>query len=143
MVNTASVAAVLPIFGTGPYSASKHAVLAISDVLRAELADTEVGVSTVMPGLVRTGMIPAGEDPAVVANAVIAGIRHDRPYVIHRPLHGRRGRAALAGAGHRPRLRPGLIPGDGQLVDAVNGVRAFELELLGRYRQSQVRHPAR
>lgn len=81
MVNTASVAAVLPIFGTGPYSASKHAVLAISDVLRAELADTEVGVSTVMPGLVRTGMIPAGEDPAVVANAVIAGIRHDRPYV--------------------------------------------------------------
>lgn len=81
VVNTASIAAVLPFACAGPYSASKHAVLAVSDVLRAELADTAVGVSTVLPGVIHTGMTPHGEDPSVVAINVMAGIRHDRPYI--------------------------------------------------------------
>jgi NAD(P)-dependent dehydrogenase (short-subunit alcohol dehydrogenase family) len=81
VVNTGSIASVLPFFGSGPYSASKHAVLAVSDVLRAELADTEVGVSVVLPGMTHTGMTPHGEDPSVVAINVMAGIRHDRPYI--------------------------------------------------------------
>ena len=38
MVNTASMAAVTAIPGIGPYTASKHAVLGISDGLRGELA---------------------------------------------------------------------------------------------------------
>jgi NAD(P)-dependent dehydrogenase (short-subunit alcohol dehydrogenase family) len=37
----------------GPYTASKHAVLALSDVLRREVPD-HVGVSVLCPGLVRT-----------------------------------------------------------------------------------------
>lgn len=37
VVNTASVAAVATVPGTGPYTATKHGVLGLSDVLRAEL----------------------------------------------------------------------------------------------------------
>ena len=81
VVNTASIAAVFPMFGTGAYSASKHAVLGISDVLRAELSETEVGVSVVLPGMVRTQMMPVGEDPTVVATHVLAGIRENLPYI--------------------------------------------------------------
>ena len=40
VVNTASMAAVTAIPGIGPYTASKHAVLGISDGLRGELAAT-------------------------------------------------------------------------------------------------------
>jgi hypothetical protein len=42
---------------------------------------TAIGVGAVMPGLIHTGMVPSGEDPAVVANSVIAGILHNRPYI--------------------------------------------------------------
>ena len=38
VVNTASMAAVTAIPGIGPYTASKHAVLGLSDGLRGELA---------------------------------------------------------------------------------------------------------
>ena len=81
VVNTGSIASVLPFFGSGPYSASKHAVLAVSDVLRAELAETEVGVSVVLPGMIKTGMTSVGEDPSIVATNVLAGIRNNYPYI--------------------------------------------------------------
>jgi NAD(P)-dependent dehydrogenase (short-subunit alcohol dehydrogenase family) len=52
VVNTASMAAVRPIPRLGPYTAAKHGVLGLSDVLRAELeaVGAPVGVSVVMPG---------------------------------------------------------------------------------------------
>jgi NAD(P)-dependent dehydrogenase (short-subunit alcohol dehydrogenase family) len=84
VVNIASMAAVLPFPGIGPYTASKHAVLGLTDVLRADLAEFEpvVGVSVVMPGMVRTGMNPVGLiEPAVVAANVLDAIRTRRPYV--------------------------------------------------------------
>jgi NAD(P)-dependent dehydrogenase (short-subunit alcohol dehydrogenase family) len=70
--------------GIGPYTASKHAVLGVSDGLRAELAaiDAPVGVSVVMPGMIKTGMNPIGSIPAEqVAANVLDAIRTDRPYV--------------------------------------------------------------
>src|SRR6478672_9661100 len=62
VVNTASMAAVTAIPGIGPYTASKHGVLGISDGLRAELAaiDAPVGVSVVMPGMIKTALNPLG-----------------------------------------------------------------------------------
>ena len=84
VVNTASMAAVTAIPGIGPYTASKHAVLGISDGLRGELAaiDAPVGVSVVMPGMIRTGMNPFGTVTAdQVAANVLDAIRRDRPYV--------------------------------------------------------------
>jgi NAD(P)-dependent dehydrogenase (short-subunit alcohol dehydrogenase family) len=84
VVNTASMAAVTAIPGIGPYTASKHAVLGISDGLRAELeaVDAPVGVSVVMPGMVKTALNPVGTvGPDQVAANVIDAIRRGRPYV--------------------------------------------------------------
>jgi len=84
VVNTASMAAVTAIPGIGPYTASKHGVLGLSDGLRAELQaiGAPVGVSVVMPGMIRTGMNPLGTvDPGQVAANVVDAIRRGRAYV--------------------------------------------------------------
>lgn len=84
VVNTASMAAVLPIAGIAPYVVAKHGVLGLSDVLAGDLAaiGAPVGVSVVMPGMIRTGMNPVGSVPAsAVATNVIDAIRHGRRYV--------------------------------------------------------------
>ena len=63
---------------------AKHGVLGLSDVLRAELEamGAPVGVSVVMPGMIRTGMNPIGTVPsAVVAANVVDAIRRGRDYV--------------------------------------------------------------
>ncbi len=84
VVNVASMAAVLPQDRLGPYTVAKHGVLGLSDVLRADLATvgSQIGVSVVMPGRIRTGMNPIGTvEPSTVANNVIDAIRKQRPYV--------------------------------------------------------------
>jgi NAD(P)-dependent dehydrogenase (short-subunit alcohol dehydrogenase family) len=84
VVITASMAAVLPFPGTAPYAASKHALLGLADVLRAdlELVGAPVEVSVVMPGMIRTGMNPIGTiEPATVARYVVDAIHKGRPYV--------------------------------------------------------------
>jgi NAD(P)-dependent dehydrogenase (short-subunit alcohol dehydrogenase family) len=67
IVNVASMAAVVPVVGIGPYNVSKHGVLALSEVLHAELAaaGAPIGVTVVMPGRVRThlGRPPGTPDP--------------------------------------------------------------------------------
>lgn len=105
VVNVASAAAWLSVPGLGPYSASKHAVLALSEALRLELeaAGSRVGVSVVCPQFVRTDIaralldrtstedtasdrvgralgrrITAGVAPEHVAGIVIDGIRENR-----------------------------------------------------------------
>jgi NAD(P)-dependent dehydrogenase (short-subunit alcohol dehydrogenase family) len=87
VVNIGSMASVVPHAGLSPYVASKHAVLGISDALRAELAanGSGVGVTLVMPGRVRTGMVPEGAPAADVAEMVVAAIGDDRPYVFTDP----------------------------------------------------------
>lgn len=84
VVNTASMASLLPVDRLGPYTVAKHAVLGLSDVLRLDLerSGAPIGVSVVMPGKVRTGMNPYGTTTAdTVARNVIDAIRRDRPYV--------------------------------------------------------------
>ena len=84
VVNVASMAAVHARAQLGPYTVAKHGVLGLSDVLRAELdaIGAPVGVSVVLPGLVRTGMVPIGTVPAsAVAANVVDAIRHGRAYV--------------------------------------------------------------
>ncbi len=58
VVNTASLAALRAMPGMGPYSASKHAVLAISEALHNELAGqgSAVNVHVLCPGFVRTNI---------------------------------------------------------------------------------------
>lgn len=59
IVNTASVAGMTSYPNMAPYNASKHAVVAISETLHAELAEKKstLGVSCLCPGIVRTNII--------------------------------------------------------------------------------------
>jgi NAD(P)-dependent dehydrogenase (short-subunit alcohol dehydrogenase family) len=75
---------VRPMARLGPYTVAKHGVLGLSDVLRAELEamGAPVGVSVVMPGMIRTGMNPIGSvEPSTVAANVVDAIRRNRAYV--------------------------------------------------------------
>jgi short-subunit dehydrogenase len=56
VVNTASVAGLLASPGLGAYTATKHAVVGLSESLRHDLAaiGSPVGVSVLCPGFVRT-----------------------------------------------------------------------------------------
>jgi NADP-dependent 3-hydroxy acid dehydrogenase YdfG len=78
IVNTASAAGFEALPGMGPYAASKHAVLGLSEALRREISP-HVGVSVLIPGGVvrsgimsserhlpsRYGQLPAADDAAV------------------------------------------------------------------------------
>ena len=108
-MNTASIAGL--VAGAGPgigiYTASKYGVVGLSETLRAELADTGIGVSVLCPGGVATRIaeaernrpqefggpvhsdIPGGMgnamDPAVVAEKVLAAVKTNRLYVLTHP----------------------------------------------------------
>ncbi|GAB2720653.1 SDR family oxidoreductase [Kitasatospora kifunensis] len=56
IVNLASAAAYLPSKVLAAYATSKAAVLMLSDCLRAELADSGIGVSAICPGIVNTNI---------------------------------------------------------------------------------------
>lgn len=57
IVNTASGAGLFASPGIGPYCASKHAVVGLSQVLAAELHGTSVEVTILCPGIVNTPII--------------------------------------------------------------------------------------
>ena len=70
IVNISSIGGKIAIPHMLPYTASKFALVGLSSGLRAELADTGVVVTTVCPGLMRTGSH---------VNAEFHG-RHDKEY---------------------------------------------------------------
>ena len=118
IVNTASLAGLMSMAGISPYSASKYAVVAISEALAQECAGSNVGVSVLCPGWVKTriaeserlagpeipvrpetperqqmqallrGLIGGGTDPDVIAQRVIEGIEQRALYIISNPEHG-------------------------------------------------------
>jgi short-subunit dehydrogenase len=84
VVNVASMAAKIGVPREAVYAATKHAVLGLSESLRAELRGTGVELSVVMPGLVRTDLA-AGTlkgstvlEPEAVARAIVGAIEHPR-----------------------------------------------------------------
>ena len=84
VVNVASMAAVNAMDRNGPYTVAKHGVLGLSDVLRAELTSigVPIGVSVVMPGMIKTAMNPIGSvSAATVAANVVDAMRRGRSYV--------------------------------------------------------------
>ncbi|MBX3274729.1 MAG: SDR family oxidoreductase [Sandaracinaceae bacterium] len=60
IINTASVAGLLPAPGLGSYAASKHAVVGLSKALRIEAAAFGVRVSALCPGVIRTPILTGG-----------------------------------------------------------------------------------
>jgi NAD(P)-dependent dehydrogenase (short-subunit alcohol dehydrogenase family) len=96
IVNTASLAGLVPIAEMGPYTTSKHAVVGLSESLNAELSPRGIHVSAICPGIINTPIIAAshlqgniagdrdriqsfyqrfGSSPDVVADAVVDAIR--------------------------------------------------------------------
>ena len=71
IVNTASMAGLSSGLGGGAYTASKHAVVAISRTLRAETEGTNLGVSVLCPSFVHTNLVHN-------TSALVAG-RNDMP----------------------------------------------------------------
>jgi NAD(P)-dependent dehydrogenase (short-subunit alcohol dehydrogenase family) len=110
VVNTASLAGQFGVPGTGIYTATKYAVVGLSEVLAQDLAAHGIGVSVLCPGMVSTriwegarhrpaafgGPEPsppgtgeflsqAGIDPAVAGDEVVQAIRSNRLYVFTHP----------------------------------------------------------
>jgi short-subunit dehydrogenase len=115
VVNVASMGGLLALPGNAPYAASKHAVVAITEGLAAELAarETGVGATVVCPGQVPTRIrdaarnrpahlssaapvsswAPAAPPPqsvsaADVARATLAGVERDQLLVLPSPGTG-------------------------------------------------------
>ena len=78
IINVSSMGGRLTFPGGGWYHASKHAVEALSDALRFEVAGFGIDVAVIEPGLIRTrfaetavGGIPVGEEPYGRFNAAV------------------------------------------------------------------------
>src|ERR1700722_15989680 len=114
IVNTASLAWLVPSPGLAAYSMTKHAVVGLSTSLRAEAARYGVRVSVVCPGVIdtplldrpnpsdlpRVGEFESGRDlleralgkaypPELLARDVLAGVARNRPIIVA-PHHARR-----------------------------------------------------
>jgi len=61
IVNMASIAGLWPTARSGPYAATKFAVVGYSEAIRQDLADEDIGVSVICPGWVRTGIHETSE----------------------------------------------------------------------------------
>jgi NAD(P)-dependent dehydrogenase (short-subunit alcohol dehydrogenase family) len=114
IVNTASMSGMLSSPGLGTYSATKFAVVTISETLRAELAADRIGVSVLCPGAVNTNLLrgsakqrPGGTspgtsgrrlgsrpeeqgpmrlaDPEDVGRMVLLAIENNEPYIFTHP----------------------------------------------------------
>jgi short-subunit dehydrogenase len=89
VVNITSAGSYMPTPGEAMYSATKHAARAFTEAVRDELRGTNVELTAVMPGLVRTELAAgtkAGRgtswvEPEQVADAVVAAMERPRPDV--------------------------------------------------------------
>lgn len=88
IVNVSSGTTLSPYVGTGAYSASKAGLEQLGAVARAELADSGITVSTVLPSLTRTDLLEAArgtrrgnydlqgaQAPEQVADVILALVR--------------------------------------------------------------------
>ena len=86
LVNVASSAGKIAPPGIATYTATKHAVVGLTEAVRAEHAGSSLEFSIVMPGVVRTEMIAGYEDargvrqvePDDVAEAIVDALRRPR-----------------------------------------------------------------
>lgn len=87
IANAASMGAYLPAPGQTVYGASKAGVKLLTEGLYAELLDTAVGVSVIMPGAIRTdistnsGLDTPTTAPDDAARIILDGIAADRLHI--------------------------------------------------------------
>jgi NAD(P)-dependent dehydrogenase (short-subunit alcohol dehydrogenase family) len=111
IINTASVSGHIGVAGLSIYTASKFAVVGLSECLKLELAESPINVSVLCPGVVKTdliesslahrperhgggdanvgddvsGITAAGTDPAAIGDRVVQGIRSGEFYILTHP----------------------------------------------------------
>lgn len=111
IINTASVAGHFAGPGLSVYTASKFAVVGLTECLKAELADSSIDVSVLCPGVVKTGLIDSsrehrpkrhggpgadpsldvasitesGTDPAAIGDQVVAAVKAGEFYIFTHP----------------------------------------------------------
>jgi NADP-dependent 3-hydroxy acid dehydrogenase YdfG len=86
LVNIASSAGKAGFPGGATYCGTKHFVVGLSEAIRAELRETPIEVSCVMPGIVNTELAAGLQqargvkniDPEDVADAIVDALRHPR-----------------------------------------------------------------
>ena len=116
VVNTSSMAGLIAPAGLGAYSASKFAVMALTESLRGEVAAHGIGVSVLCPGGVQSNLVgssaeqraaamgassdaeaglissrplnPEMMDPLSVGRRVLAGITANELYILSHPEYG-------------------------------------------------------
>ena len=125
IVNTSSVQGLISTYGFTAYSASKHAIMGLSETLRIELGEHDIGVSVLCPGptrgnilnnsraiapdLVKEGKLFAKtgfshfQSPREVAEKVVAAVMRNQLYILthpeYRPVLEARWRALDAALG--------------------------------------------
>lgn len=143
ILNTASVAGLVPVPGMLPYVTSKHAVVGLSLGLRAEVAGDGIGVSVLCPSAVDTAIFEHVVDPpASLAAGPREIMRRVQPrfltaeHVADRALRGLERDQAVIAVGlvaqlawRATRVSPGLVAGI-----AAAGGRAHRRRLPGRAR---------
>ena len=77
VVNTASVAGLLAFGRAGIYNTSKFAVLGMSEAMRADLAEQDIGVSVLCPGFVNTNIFQSGRNRPAALQAATSGANID------------------------------------------------------------------
>ena len=108
VVNTSSMAGVVPLPAMGAYATAKYAVRGFTDSLRMSLAPDGIGVSCLFPGLTRTrivevpadrpdadpddpseqmaakfrGAMEVAMDPLELGAMVVRGIKANAPYIV-------------------------------------------------------------
>jgi NAD(P)-dependent dehydrogenase (short-subunit alcohol dehydrogenase family) len=109
VVNTASICGLMPMAGCGVYTATKYAVVGLSEVLKLEVGEQGIGVSVLCPAFVNTRLhestrnLPKGSDatkpvpdfvkaalgggssPAEMAARVVEGIRKNQLHILTHP----------------------------------------------------------
>jgi len=108
VVNTASVAGLIALPTLGIYTATKYAVVGISETLCGELAPFNIGVSVLCPSFVKTQlhsshrnrpaeygageqdafmtqMLATATEPSVIADRVVRGIKRGDLYILPHP----------------------------------------------------------
>ena len=68
IVNTASMAGLMPNPVNVAYAATKHAVVGLSQSLRAEAAEMGIRVSVICPGVIRTPILEGGKYGKILMN---------------------------------------------------------------------------
>ena len=86
IANVSSTCGLVPMAPLGDYSAAKYGVVGMTEILALELAEHNVGVTLVAPGLTRSNMtIGMGMDAHYVGEAIVRGIEEDARYVLTHP----------------------------------------------------------